>query len=67
MFTKLKAKFKSKFQEFAKDEKGATVIEYVIIAAIVGVGLIAVMNTLRTNLNNKLTTIATRVSEAGIK
>ena len=43
---------------FAKDESGATAIEYGLIAALVAVGLIAAL----TALGNSLSTIFTHVS-----
>lgn len=42
---------KNLFSRFANDESGATAIEYGLIAAIVGVGLIAALGTLKTNLS----------------
>lgn len=39
------------FSRFLKDESGATAIEYGLIAAIVGVGIIAGLTTLKTSLN----------------
>jgi pilus assembly protein Flp/PilA len=36
---------------FVKDESGATAIEYGLIAAIVGVGIITGLTTLKTGLN----------------
>jgi pilus assembly protein Flp/PilA len=36
---------------FAKDESGATAIEYGLIAALVSVAIIAALTTLATNLN----------------
>lgn len=41
----------STFARFAKDESGATAIEYGLIAAIVGVGIISGLNPLKTGLN----------------
>ena len=41
-----------------KNEDGATAIEYALIAAATGLALIAVMPTLGTNLENKLTPLA---------
>ncbi|MDX6804512.1 Flp family type IVb pilin [Terrihabitans rhizophilus] len=38
------------FSRFKKNESGATAIEYALIAAIVGIGLIAIMGTLVGNL-----------------
>ena len=39
------------FNRFAKDESGATAIEYGLIAALVSVAIIAVLGTLGNNLN----------------
>ena len=41
------------FSRFLKDELGATAIEYGLIAAIVGVGIIASLGTLKDALNSK--------------
>ena len=43
---------------FMKNEGGATAIEYALIAVVTGLALIAVMPTLGTNLENKLTPLA---------
>ena len=40
------------FSRFMKDESGATAIEYGLIAAIVGVGIIAVLKNVRTGLQS---------------
>ena len=50
---------------FAKDESGATAIEYALIAAIVGIGLIAVLNLLGTNISNAFGRINTGLTNAG--
>ena len=42
---------------FAKDESGATAIEYGLIAAGISLAIIAIVNGLGTNLNNKFTSI----------
>ena len=42
---------------FLKDESGATAIEYGLIAAGISLAIIAVVNGLGTNLNNKFTSI----------
>jgi pilus assembly protein Flp/PilA len=42
---------------FAKDESGATAIEYGLIAAGISLAIIAVVNGLGTNLNEKFTSI----------
>jgi len=44
---------------FVKDESGATAIEYGLIAAGIALAIIAVVNGLGTNLNNKFTSINT--------
>lgn len=41
---------------FAKDESGATAIEYGLIAALVGVGIIGALTTLGTNLSTLFST-----------
>jgi pilus assembly protein Flp/PilA len=40
------------FTRFLKDESGATAIEYALIAAIIGIGLIAALNLLRNDITN---------------
>ena len=42
---------------FVKDESGATAIEYGLIAAGISLAIIAVVNGLGTNLNNKFSSI----------
>jgi pilus assembly protein Flp/PilA len=44
-----------KFHEFLKNESGATAIEYGLIAAGISVVIIAIVNTLGTQINTKLT------------
>ncbi len=46
---------------FAKDESGATAIEYGLIAALIAVALITVLTTIGTNLNATFNKIATGV------
>ena len=48
---------KTLVSRFVKDESGATAIEYGLIAAGISVAIIAVVNGLGTNLNNKFTSI----------
>ena len=45
------------FSRFMKDESGATAIEYGLIAAIVGVGLVTALGTLKTNLSTTFTNV----------
>lgn len=46
---------------FAKDESGATAIEYGLIAALISVVIITVLATIGTNLSAKFNEIATQL------
>jgi pilus assembly protein Flp/PilA len=48
-------------QRFVKDNSGATAIEYGLIAAGISVAIIAVVNTLGSQLNTKFTSISTQL------
>ena len=48
---------KNLFARFVKDQSGATAIEYGLIAAGISLAIIAVVNGISTNLNNKFTSI----------
>ncbi len=50
---------------FLNDESGATAIEYGLIAAIVGVGIIAGLGTLRDALNTMFGNVGTALTGAG--
>ncbi len=50
--------------QFLKDESGATAIEYGLIAAIVGVGIIVGLQNVRTELQGTLTSIQTELKNA---
>jgi pilus assembly protein Flp/PilA len=50
-------KMKTLLKQFFADERGATAIEYGLIAAGISLAIIAVVNGLGTNLNNKFTSI----------
>lgn len=52
------------FNRFIVDDSGATAIEYGLIAAIVSVGLIASLTTLKTNLQDTYNTIGSAVKSA---
>jgi pilus assembly protein Flp/PilA len=52
------------FAQFGKDESGATAIEYALIAAIVGIGIITALNTLKTQLNTTFNTVSTALTTA---
>ncbi len=47
--TKLSS-LKTKLSAFTADESGATIIEYALLAALVGVALVATLGTLRGNI-----------------
>lgn len=47
---------------FIKDDSGATAIEYGLIAAIIGVGLIAALTGLRDNLSAKFNDVGTKLN-----
>jgi pilus assembly protein Flp/PilA len=51
-------------KNFIANESGATAIEYGLIAAIVSVGLIAALSTLKSNLQDTYNTIGTAVKNA---
>ena len=48
---------KNLFARFAKDESGATAIEYGLIAGLIGVVIIGAVTTLGTSINAKFSTI----------
>jgi pilus assembly protein Flp/PilA len=48
---------------FAKDESGATAIEYGLIAAIVGVGIITGLGYIKTGLNTLFTDVKTELDK----
>ena len=47
---------------FAKDESGATAIEYGLIVALIAVVIITAITTIGKNLNTKMTAAATALS-----
>jgi pilus assembly protein Flp/PilA len=53
---------KSLFARFAKDESGATAIEYGLIAALISVVAITTLTTVGTRLNAKFTAISNGLS-----
>ncbi len=55
---------KSLFNRFVQDESGATAIEYGLIAAIIGVGIIASLGSVKNALNTKFNTIGTELTNA---
>jgi pilus assembly protein Flp/PilA len=53
---------KSIFSRFFNDKSGATSIEYSLIAALIGIVIIAGVTQLGTNLSNKFSSIANSAS-----
>lgn len=53
---------KNLFARFAKDESGATAIEYGLIAAGIAGVIILAVNTLGTTMNARFTTLNTRIA-----
>jgi pilus assembly protein Flp/PilA len=51
----------SKLIAFLKNERGATAIEYGLIAAGISIAIIAVVNGLGTTLNEKFSSISTQL------
>jgi pilus assembly protein Flp/PilA len=52
-------------ERFARDESGATAIEYGLIAAGISVAIITVVNTLGSQLKTTFTNISTQLATAG--
>jgi pilus assembly protein Flp/PilA len=53
----VEADLKRSFLKFLSDESGATAIEYGLIAAGISIAIIAAVNGLGTNLNDKFTSV----------
>ncbi len=51
------------FARFAKDESGATAIEYGLIAALIAVAAIGAMTSLGTNLKDLFTDVGTELAK----
>ncbi len=51
-------------KRFAKDESGATAIEYGLIAAGISVAIIAVVNSLGSSLKTTFSTVSTKLNTA---
>lgn len=56
------AVMKSTISKFLADQSGATAIEYGLIAAIIGVGLIAALTGLKNNLSGKFNEIGSSLN-----
>jgi pilus assembly protein Flp/PilA len=59
MIMKTISSLKTKMAAFTTDESGATIIEYALLAALIGVALVAGVNTLRGKIDTTLTEIGT--------
>ncbi len=59
--------FRLKAVQVMRDAHGVTAIEYALIAALIGMVVIAGATTLGTKVNTKFSNIATSVSSAGTK
>jgi pilus assembly protein Flp/PilA len=53
---------KTLFTRFAKDESGATAIEYGLISALIAVVIITAVTTVGTNLKTTFNTVATKLA-----
>jgi pilus assembly protein Flp/PilA len=53
------------FTQFLRDESGATAIEYGLIAAGISVAIIAVVNSLGSQLKTTFSTITSQLATAG--
>lgn len=54
----------TKFSRFMNDESGATAIEYGLIAAILSVGIITVLGTVKTSLVGTFSKVSTELNTA---
>ena len=52
---------KARFRLFARDERGATAVEYGLMVALIAIVIIAAVTLLGGNLNNLFNTVATSV------
>jgi pilus assembly protein Flp/PilA len=53
------------FSRFARNESGATAVEYGLIVALIAVAIIGAVTTLGTALKDKFTAVGTAVTNAG--
>jgi pilus assembly protein Flp/PilA len=56
------SKFISAVKTFVKDEQGVTAIEYSLIAAVIGVGIMTVLTPVSTAINAEFQKIVTALS-----
>lgn len=55
---------KKLIHDLASDESGQDLIEYALVAALVGLGAVASMNTLSTAITNAFTSIGTTLTSS---
>jgi pilus assembly protein Flp/PilA len=52
----------TKFAQFIQDESGASAAEYALILAIVGLGIVAAVGSLKNAISGAITNTATKIS-----
>jgi pilus assembly protein Flp/PilA len=52
------------FSDFLRDKSGQDLIEYALVAALIGLGAAATMRTLATSIGTALTGLGTRLTNA---
>jgi pilus assembly protein Flp/PilA len=52
---------REKFRKLMKDESGASLVEYVLLVALIGVAAIVGMRAIATNANSRLTNVGNTV------
>lgn len=57
-------KLKHTFHLFLADESGQDLIEYALVAALIGLGAVASLTTLRTAITGAFTSIGTSITNA---
>ena len=50
------------FKNFLTDQNGAAVVEYAVIAAVIGIGIIAASNVLKDGVNSSFSNIVSTLS-----
>jgi len=55
---------KNLLHNLAKDESGQDLIEYALVAALVGLGAVAAMKTLGTTISNAFTSVGSSLTSA---
>jgi pilus assembly protein Flp/PilA len=55
---------KKAFRELLRDESGQDLIEYALVAAIIGLGAVTTMGTVASGIGNAFSTITSKLSSA---